>query len=215
VIWDWAYAIKILPDLLLGVLYTVLVTVASSLLALTGGLVIAIYDSTSDRRGHMAVQFLLEFFRGVPILVLLYFGFYVLPEVGITLPALALGTGVLGLVYAAFCSEVYRGSLLTIPQGLRDACVALGLGSWSTWRYVLIPLTISRASPALLNYVLVLFRQSSFLFAIGVPVLLGQAQVSGYQSFRYLEPYTLAGLFYLALNLPFVYLLSRYKSANV
>ena len=60
-------------------------------------------------------------------------------------------------------------------------------------------------------YVLVLFRQSSFLFAIGVPVLLGQAQVAGYQSFRYLEPFTLAGLFYLALNLPFVYLLSRLK----
>lgn len=212
--WDWAYVQRILPDLLMGAWYTLLVTLASSLIALIGGLMIAIFDATTGRLGHMIVRIVLEFFRGVPILVLLYFGFYVLPEAGITLPGMALGIGVLGLVYAAFCSEVYRGSLLTIPQGMRDACVALGLSPSVTWRKVLIPLAVNRAAPALLNYVLVLFRQSSFLFAIGVPVLLGQAQVSGYQSFRYLEPFTLAGLFYLALNLPFVYLLNRNKTGN-
>jgi polar amino acid transport system permease protein len=212
--WDWTYVQKILPDLLIGAWYTFLVTLASSLIALIGGLMIAIFDATTGRLGHMIVRVVLEFFRGVPILVLLYFGFYVLPEAGITLSGMALGIGVLGLVYAAFCSEVYRGSLLTIPQGIRDACVALGLSPSVAWRKVLIPLAVSRSAPALLNYVLVLFRQSSFLFAIGVPVLLGQAQVSGYQSFRYLEPFTLAGLFYLALNLPFVYLLNKYKAGN-
>ncbi len=209
--WDWAYAARILPDLLTGVWYTFIVTAASSAIALAGGLLLAVIDSISGRAGKMVIRIMLEFFRGVPILVLLYFGFYVLPEMGLTLPALALGVSVLGLVYAAFCSEVYRGSLLTIPSGLHDACAALGLGRWATWRCVLVPLAVRRAAPALLNYVLVLFRQSSFLFAIGVPVLLGQAQVAGYQSFRYLEPFTLAGLFYLALNLPFVYLLSRRK----
>jgi polar amino acid transport system permease protein len=174
----------------------------------------AVLQAVSKRSGRLAVRFLLELFRGVPILVLLYFGFYVLPEVGVTLPAIALGIGVLGVVYAAFCSEVYRGGLLTIPPGLRDACLALGLSPWTTWVRVLIPITLRKAAPALMNYVLVLFRQSSFLFAIGVPVLLGKAQVAGYESFRYLEPFTLAGCFYLAMNLPFVYLLSRYESTH-
>jgi polar amino acid transport system permease protein len=160
------------------------------------------------------VRFLLELFRGVPILVLLYFGFYVLPKAGVIIPAMAIGIAVLGTVYAAFCSEVYRGSLITIPVGLRDACVALNLSPYVTWRRVLVPLMIQRAAPALLNYVLVLFRQSSLLFAIGVPVLLGKAQVAGYESFRYVEPFTVAGVLYLGMNLPFLYILSRLKAKH-
>jgi polar amino acid transport system permease protein len=212
--WDWSYVLQILPDLMVGVWYTVLITVASSAIALTAGLLLAILENVSTRLGRAFVRFLLELFRGVPILVLLYFGYYVLPEAGLLIPAMALGIAVLGIVYAAFCSEVYRGSLITIPGGLRDACVALNLSPYVTWRRVLVPLMIQRAAPALINYVLVLFRQTSLLFAIGVPVLLGKAQVAGYESFRYLEPYTLAGVLYLGMNLPFIYILSRYRAKN-
>jgi polar amino acid transport system permease protein len=212
--WDWSYVLQILPELMVGVWYTVLVTLASSAIALTVGLLLAILEHISTRLGRAFVRFLLELFRGVPILVLLYFGFYVLPEAGLLIPAMAIGIAVLGTVYAAFCSEVYRGSLITIPVGLRDACVALNLSPYVTWRRVLVPLMIQRAAPALLNYVLVLFRQTSLLFAIGVPVLLGKAQVAGYESFRYLEPYTLAGVLYLGMNLPFIYLLSRFRAQN-
>jgi polar amino acid transport system permease protein len=212
--WDWSYVLKILPDMMVGVWYTVLVTLASSAIALTVGLLLAILENVSTRLGRAFVRFLLELFRGVPILVLLYFGFYVLPEAGLIIPAMVIGIAVLGTVYAAFCSEVYRGSLITIPAGLRDACVALNLSPYVTWRRVLVPLMIQRAAPALINYVLVLFRQTSLLFAIGVPVLLGKAQVAGYESFRYVEPFTVAGILYLGMNLPFIYLLSRFRAKN-
>jgi polar amino acid transport system permease protein len=212
--WDWSYVLKILPDMMVGVWYTVLVTLASSAIALTVGLLLAILENVSTRLGRAFVRFLLELFRGVPILVLLYFGFYVLPQAGLIIPAMVIGIAVLGTVYAAFCSEVYRGSLITIPAGLRDACVALNLSPYVTWRRVLVPLMIQRAAPALINYVLVLFRQTSLLFAIGVPVLLGKAQVAGYESFRYVEPFTVAGILYLGMNLPFIYLLSRFKAKN-
>lgn len=213
--WDWSFALDILPRLMVGVWYTVLVTLASSAIALTIGLLLAILENVSTRLGRAFVRFLLELFRGVPILVLLYFAFYVLPEVGLTFPAMPIGIAVLGVVYAAFCSEVYRGSLITIPAELRDACVALHLSSYVTWRRVLVPLMIKRSVPALLNYVLALFRNSSYLFALGVPVLMGQANTAGYESFRYLEPFTLAGLIYIVINLPFLYLLSRLKDKHV
>lgn len=213
--WDWSFALDILPRLMVGVWYTVLVTLASSAIALTVGLLLAILENVSTRLGRAFVRFLLELFRGVPILVLLYFAFYVLPEVGLTFPALPIGIAVLGVVYAAFCSEVYRGSLITIPAELRDACVALHLSPYVTWRRVLVPLMIKRSVPALLNYVLALFRNSSYLFALGVPVLMGQANTAGYESFRYLEPFTLAGLIYIVINLPFLYLLSRLKDKHV
>ena len=202
--WDWTYAASIMPDLMFGVFVTVLVTVACSVLALLGGLLIAIAQVTTGRAGHRTTRVIIEFFRGVPILVLLYFGYYALPEIGVLLPGYAVGVIVLGVVYAAYCSEVYRGALMTIPSGLRDAAAALGLSTFATWYLVLIPIAVRKSLPALVNYVLVLYKQSSFLFAIGVPVLLAQAQLAGYQSFRYLEPYTIAGVLYVLMNVPFV-----------
>jgi len=212
--WDWSYAVQILPGLLWGVWVTDVVTAGCAAIALVGGLGIAVVASIGGRVSRICVRATIELFRGVPILVLLYFGFYALPQIGVTLPPLTIGVLVLGVVYAAYCSEVYRGALITIPSGIRDACVALGLPTRVVWLKVLLPLAIQKSMPALINYVLVLYRQSAYLFAIGVPVLLTQAQVAGYQSFRYLEPYTIAGLLYLLLNLPFVYLLHRYRLAH-
>jgi polar amino acid transport system permease protein len=202
--WDWSYAIGILPQLLWGVLITLLVTIACSAVALTGGLLIAIAQVNSGRAVHLSTRVLQEIFRGVPILVLLYFGFYALPEIGILLPGAVVGILVLGVVYAAYCAEVYRGALITIPPGLREAALALGLSPFVIWIRVLVPIAVRKSLPALVSYVLVLYKQSSFLFAIGVPVLLAQAQLAGYQSFRYLEPYTITGILYVLMNVPFV-----------
>jgi polar amino acid transport system permease protein len=209
--WDWAYAVSIMPELLFGVVVTVLATIACSAIALLGGLLIAIAQMNSGRVGQHVMRAVMETFRGVPILVLLYFGYYALPEIGILLPGFVVGVVVLGTVYAAYCSEVYRGALMTIPAGTRDAAAALGLSKFATWCLVLVPIAVRNSLPALVNYVLVLFKQSSFLFAIGVPVLLAQAQLAGYQSFRYLEPYTIAGVLYVLMNVPFVLYQRRFN----
>lgn len=212
--WDWKIVWEMMPQLLLGVWYTVVVTVLSSAITLSGGLLLAILESVSTKVGRAFVRFWLELFRGIPVLVLLYFGFYVLPELGVTFSGLVIGVAVLGFVYSAFCSEVYRGALITIPAGLRDACVALNLSPYTTWRKVLVPIMVRRAIPSLANYVLMLFRSSSFLFALGVPVLLGEAQQAASQTYHFLEAYTVAGVFYLAINVPFVFLLHRLRVKN-
>jgi polar amino acid transport system permease protein len=209
--WDWAYAASIMPQLLFGVVVTILVTIACSAIALVGGLLMAIVQMNAGRVGNYSMRGMQEIFRGVPILVLLYFGFYALPEIGILLPGAVVGVLVLGVVYAAYCAEVYRGALLTIPNGLRDASAALGLSPFAMWYRVLIPIAVRKSLPALMNYVLVLYKQSSFLFAIGVPVLLAQAQLAGYQSFRYLEPYTITGVLYVLMNVPFVLYQRRFN----
>ncbi|HTG23044.1 MAG TPA: ABC transporter permease subunit [Reyranella sp.] len=209
--WDWDYAASIMPQLLFGVVVTILVTIACSAIALAGGLLMAIVQMNAGRAGHYATRVLQEIFRGVPILVLLYFGFYALPEIGVLLPGAVVGILVLGVVYAAYCSEVYRGALMTIPVGLRDASAALGLSPFAMWHRVLIPIAVRKSLPALMNYVLVLYKQSSFLFAIGVPVLLAQAQLAGYQSFRYLEPYTITGVLYVLMNVPLVLYQRRFN----
>ena len=92
--------------------------------------------------------------------------------------------------------------------------MALSLSPFTTWRRVLIPLMIKRSAPALINYVLTIIRQTSFLFALGVPVLMGKASTLSFQSFKYLEPFTIAGLLYFVMNIPFLILLSRMKATN-
>jgi polar amino acid transport system permease protein len=138
----------------------------------------------------------------------------VLPEMGITISALAIGIGIYGIVYASYSSEVYRGSLITIPGELRDACVALSLSRFVTWQRVLVPLMVKRSVPALMNYVVGMFRATTFLFAIGVPVLMGEAQTTAEMTFRYLEPFTLAGALYVLINIPFICLLSKLKAEH-
>lgn len=209
--WDWRYTIEILPILCRGAIYTILVTLASSAIALCLGLLLAILDRSGFVIARLFTRCLLEFFQGVPVIVLLYMGFYMLPEFGLTMPPLAIGIVVLGIVYAAYCSEVYRGTLVAIPIELRDACVALNLSRRVTWQHILIPLMIKRSAPALLNNVLDLLKATVQLFAIGLPVLMAEAQTAADQTYRYLEPLTLAGLIYLILNMPFLFVLSRWR----
>ena len=209
--WNSHYAISILPGLLAGVWETVIVTAFAAAIALGGGLALAVLGQVGGRFARVAVRTMVDLCRGVPILVALYFGFYALPQAGVLLSGFQVGVLVLGVIYAAYCSEVYRGGLISISGDIGDACFALGLPARTTWGKVLIPLTVRRSLPALLNYVIVLLKQSAFLFAIGVPVLLARAQLDGYESFRYVEPYTLAGGLYIALNVPLVILLRLYE----
>ena len=89
--WDWSYAFEILPDLMEGMWITVLVTSACAAIALGGGLLLAVFGTIGGTIGRLVTRGLVELFRGVPILVLLYFGFYALPQIGVILPAFLVG----------------------------------------------------------------------------------------------------------------------------
>lgn len=207
--WDWHYAWQIMPTLLDGVVQTLLVTLASATIALLGGLAVAVARWVSPAVVSAPLRLLVELARGIPILVLLFFGFYALPSVGLRLSAFVTGVTVLGAVYAAYCSEVYRGGLASVPPAIWDSASALGLPTFVTWTRVILPTVVRGNVGAFGNYVVILYKQTALLFTIGMPVLLTNAQVAGYESFRYLEPFTLAGALYLLLNLPSIWLVRR------
>ncbi|MEV5409052.1 amino acid ABC transporter permease [Thermopolyspora sp. NPDC052614] len=204
--WDWEYAWSIVPALLAGLRETFLVTCVSGALALVLGMVIAVAGWFAPRPVRLLIRGLVELGRGLPILVLLFFTFYALPQYGVVLPPFATGVLVLGVVYAAYCSEVYRGAIVSLPRGTWDACAALNLPRWTTWTRVILPLVFRNSVGALGGYLIVIYKQTALLVTIGVPVLLTAAQTAGYASYRYFEPYTLAGLLYLLLNLPSIWL---------
>jgi polar amino acid transport system permease protein len=142
-----------------------------------------------------------EFIRSTPLLIQIYLVFYVLPQWGLTLSPLATGVVALGLHYGAYMSEVYRAGIDAVAPGQRDAAVALNLGRWHAFRRIILPQAIRPVVPALGNYVIAMFKDTPMLSTITVLELLNVARNIGSETFRYVEPLTLVGAFFLVASL--------------
>ncbi|HET6259564.1 ectoine/hydroxyectoine ABC transporter permease subunit EhuD [Pseudonocardia sp.] len=207
-VWDWNYAFAILPSLLEGLGLTVLATVLGSVVAMILGLLLAVL-----RQGppllSVAVRGFVEFVRSTPLLVQIFFLYFVLPQFGIVLSALTVGVIALGVHYACYASEVYRAGIEAVPRGQWEAATALSLPRSRVWTGVVLPQAIPRVVPALGNYVISMFKEVPLLTAIGLLDVVGRAQQAGDTYFRYVEPYTIAGLLFLLLSYPASLLVRR------
>jgi polar amino acid transport system permease protein len=207
-IWDWNYAISILPALLDGLRITLIATLLGSIVAMVLGLVFAVLRR-GPRPVSLAVLAFVEFVRSTPLLVQIFFLFFVLPRFGIVLSALTVGVIALGVHYACYTSEVYRAGIEAVPRGQWEAATALSLSPTRIWTGVVLPQAIPRVVPALGNYVISMFKEVPLLVGIGLLDVVGQAREAGNIFFRYVEPYTLAGLFFLLLSYPASLLMRR------
>ena len=115
--WDWEFSIQILPQLWEGVKVTVQATTLGTMIAMTLGLLLAIARRSVSVWISRPVGFFVEFIRGTPLLVQLYFLFYILPDLGLLLSPLTAGVVGLGLHYSTYTAEVYRAGIDAIPSG--------------------------------------------------------------------------------------------------
>lgn len=207
--WDSDYALEILPDLARGMWVTVQVALLGLTIAMVLGLVLAILRRSRWRAVRWPVGALVEFVRSTPLLVQLFFLFYVLPDLGVTLPAFRAAVLGLGVHYACYTSESYRAGIESVPRGQWEAATALNLTSATTWRQVVLPQAIPTVIPALGNYLVASFKDAPLASSITVVGVLGAALREQSQSFRGVEPFTVAGLLFLAVSIPAA-LLARY-----
>ncbi|CAM3727736.1 ectoine/hydroxyectoine ABC transporter permease subunit EhuD [Paracoccus yeei] len=199
--WDWDFALSILPTLLQGLQITLLATVLGVIVAAVLGLVFALLRRSPSRTVTRTTGFVVEFIRGTPLLVQLYFIFYVLPDIGLRLPALAAGVLGMGLHYAAYFAEVYRGGIESVPRGQWEAARATNLTARQTWMHVVLPQAVPPMIPAMANYVLAMFKETPLLSAITVMELMGQARSVANSTYRYVEPITLVGVCFLIVSI--------------
>lgn len=200
--WDWAFAAEVLPRLLSALGTTVSATLVGSAVALVLGLVLALLGRAPSAVVRGVTRAVVEFVRSTPLLVQLYFLFFVLPVYGIRLSAFVTGVLGLGVHYAAYTSEVYRAGIEGVPRGQWEAATALNLPRPRVWLGVVLPQAIPNVVPALGNYVIAMFKDTVLLSAITLADMLYVAQSIGSQTFRYLEPFTLVGLLFLLLSYP-------------
>ncbi|HSO07995.1 MAG TPA: ectoine/hydroxyectoine ABC transporter permease subunit EhuD [Pelomicrobium sp.] len=200
-IFDPQFAWSLLPELGKGLVVTVQATLGGMAVALTLGLAAALARRSRRRWIAWPAGLAVEFVRSTPLLVQLYFLYYVLPAAGVQFSALTTGVVALGVHYAAYCSEVYRAGLEAVPRGQWEAATALNLTRWQTYRRVVLPQAIPPVVPALGNYLVAMFKDTPLLSAITVLELLQRAKIIGAETFRYVEPLTLVGLLFLAVSL--------------
>ncbi|MCB1376940.1 MAG: ectoine/hydroxyectoine ABC transporter permease subunit EhuD [Alphaproteobacteria bacterium] len=199
-IWDWAYTLEILPRLAHAAVITVEATVLGFVFAAILGLVLAIVRLAFPRT-QIPISVFVEFIRSTPLLIQIFFLYFVFPNFGIVLDAFTAGVLALGLHYGAYCSEVYRAGFEGVHRGQWEAATALNLGIWTTFRDIIVPQAIPPTVPALGNYLVALFKETPLLSAIAVLELMQTAKILGSENFRYTEPITLVGLFFLAMSL--------------
>jgi polar amino acid transport system permease protein len=202
--WDTGFALEILPRLARGVVVTVEATLLGALFAYVFGLAIAVARLASDETTSRAIYWSTEFVRRTPLLVQLYFLFYLLPEIGIVLSPLAAGVVGLGLHYSTYTAEVYRAGIENVDRGQWEAARALNYSATDTWLRVIIPQALPPMVPALANYLITMFKETPLLSAITVVELMNAARIVANQTYRYIEPMTMVGLFFLLVSIPSV-----------
>ncbi|WP_030614176.1 ectoine/hydroxyectoine ABC transporter permease subunit EhuD [Streptomyces sclerotialus] len=200
--WSWDAVGDFMPMFWHGLLVTLEALALGSLIAFALGLVWAMAQRSEHAVVRWPVVGVTEFIRNTPLLVQLFFLFYVLPEWGITLSALTTGVIGLGLHYSTYTAEVYRAGIDGVPVGQWEAATALSLPRTRTWSAVILPQAIRRVVPALGNYVVAMLKDTPMIFVIGVLEMLGEARQFSSQTFQTLEPYTVVGLAFIVIAYP-------------
>jgi polar amino acid transport system permease protein len=199
--WDWGFAFAILPVLARALVVTMAATIVGSAAAMGIGLVLAVLRRSPWRPARVATRAVVAFVRNTPLLIQLYFLFYVMPQLGLRLSPFVTGVIALGLHYGAYVSEVYRAGIDSVPRGQLDAARALGFGPVRTFWRVVLPQALPPIVPALGNYVVAMFKDTPLLSTITVLEVLHAAKDVGSRTFRYVEPFTLVGVLFLMLSL--------------
>lgn len=137
-------------------------------------------------------------FRNLPPLFLIVFTYFVLPYLGVRIGKIESFILTLAIYSGAYLAEVFRGALLALPRGLREAGLAIGLTEWQTRLWVIMPVMMRNAFPALGNNFISLFKDTSLAAAIAVPELTFYARQINVNTFRIIETWLVASLMYVA-----------------
>jgi len=209
---DWEFAWAILPRLLDASLKTIGITLAGFSIAIVLGLFLAVGRRSRLRWLSWPVTGLIEFIRSTPLLIQVYFLFFVAPNYGLNLTALQAGIIGIALHYACYTAEVYRAGLDAVPRAQWEAVTALNMKAVTAYRKIILPQALRPILPALGNYLISMLKDTPVLSAITVVEIMQRAKNIGSESFRYLEPITMVGLFFLILSLGLAWFVRRLEN---
>ena len=187
------------PILLRGFAVTIFCWLVGTVLGMALGLLIALVQRYGPKPVRWLIQVYIEVIRGTPFLVQLFVLYYGGPMIGLRLDALP--AGLLGLtVYGSpYFAEIFRSGFRAVPHGQIEAARAIGMHEATIVRRILLPLGLVSALPALVNFSIILTKETVILSIITVPELTYQVQRMSTETFRYLEANFVLALFFWGL----------------
>jgi polar amino acid transport system permease protein len=200
--WRWEFVWDILPRLVKATGNTLLAALLGYAIAMVLGLIFALAQRSHFRPLKMTVRELVEFVRSTPLVLQIFFVFYVGPQFGVMLSPWTAGMIAIGLHYASYLSEVYRAGIDSVPKGQWEASMSLSLSPTRTYSRIIIPQAIPAAFAGMGNYLVGILKDTPMLSVIGVAELMHTANSIGSEHYRFLEPFTLVGMIFLTISLP-------------
>ncbi|MEM3137041.1 MAG: amino acid ABC transporter permease, partial [Thermofilaceae archaeon] len=193
------FILGIIPDLIRGLWITLQISLISFALGIMLAIVLAPVRVFAPEPAPLIIRGYVEAFRGTPLLVQLLLIYFGLPSLGIKLDAYAACVLALGLNSAAYQAEIFRGAMKSIPETQFLAAESLGFSEGQTYRYVVLPQALRVATPALVNELVTLVKESSLASVIGVVELTRRGEYLVAYTFRALEVYMAVALVYLVV----------------
>jgi len=205
-------AAEFLPILLQGVGLMILVTLGSLLLSTILGLVWALMRVSGLRALSLLSGGLINVIRGIPIIVLLFYLYFVMPDFGIALTALQAAILGLGIAYSAYQAENFRAGIEAIDKGQIEAAQTIGMGWWLTMRRVILPQAVRIVLPPYGNIMIMLLKDSSQASTITVAELALQGKLIASSTFKNTSVFTLVALMYLTMSIPLILLVRHFEN---
>jgi ectoine/hydroxyectoine ABC transporter permease protein EhuC len=193
---------SLLPPLLQGALVTVEVSVVSYLIALVAGLAIGLARISRFSPVRMLAACYVQFIRGTPLLLQLFFIYYVLPYANVVLSPFQAGVLGLSLNYAAYMAEVFRSGIAAVPKGQSEAGVSLALTNTQLMTYVVIPQALKIVIPPIGNFFVAIFKDSALVSVITMKDLMFTGQILASSTFKHFEIFAIVALIYFMLSYP-------------
>ena len=207
----WRDTVEFLPILMSGVALTIIVTIGSLLLSTVLGLVWALMRVSGIGVLTGFSGGLINVIRGIPIIVLLFYLYFVMPEFGVTLSALQAAILGLGIAYSAYQAENFRAGIEAIDKGQIEAAQAIGMSWWQTMRRVVLPQAVKIVLPPYGNVMIMMLKDSSQASTITVAELALQGKLIASSTFKNTSVFTLVALMYLTMSIPLILLVRHFE----
>ncbi|WP_341279484.1 amino acid ABC transporter permease [Paenibacillus sp. FSL H8-0537] len=213
---DTAFIFEAIPKLLKYLPMTLMLAVGSMLLACLMGIVLALIINNKIFILSPVAKVYISFFRSVPTLVTLFIFYVGIPQIFpefTFIDAITATIVALSFKNAAYLAEEFRGALNAVDSGQMEACLSVGMTKWQGFRRVILPQAMRIAVPSLGNYLIMLVKESSLAFTVGVTDIFAQTKILASNSFRFLESYIAVALIYWAVTIVLTMLQGKLEKA--
>jgi polar amino acid transport system permease protein len=197
---------EFLPILLQGAGLTIVVTIGSLLFSTLLGLVWAMMRVSGIPALSWIAKSVVNVIRGIPIIVQLFYIYFVLPDFGVTFTALQASIIGLGIAYSAYQAENFRAGIEAIDKGQIEAAQSIGMGWAMTMRRVILPQAVKIVLPPYGNIMVMMLKDSSQASTITVAELALQGRLIASSTFQNSTVFTLVALLYLTMSIPLILL---------